>query len=48
MSGQAAEIQARLAVQCNDLITFFVEGGIQKHSVDLLALKLESHDTLEV
>ena len=46
-AAQAADIQSRLTIVCQDLLAFFTDAGIDKHSVALLSAKCESQANLE-
>jgi len=45
---QGADIQSRLTIVCQDIVTFFEESGVDQHSVALLSSKVESQHNVEV
>lgn len=45
---QGADIASRLTIVCQDIVTFFEEAGIDKHSVALLNAKVESQHNVEL
>jgi hypothetical protein len=45
---QGADIQSRLTIVCQDIVTFFEEAGVDKHSVALLSSKVENLHNVEV
>ena len=47
MAAALAEAQARLNVSLQEIVQFFEENGIEQHSVELLNLFIEKHQTME-
>ena len=46
-AAQSADVQSRLTIVCQDLLAFFTEAGVEKHTIVLLPEKMDSHDSLE-